>query len=79
LPSGKTTPLHERNPSSNTQNWTLEAQLWAAADQAALEFSHGPEDAQLKPSCWIVAAGVNALGGADERDAKPLQLVEDQG
>ena len=52
-----------------------EAQLWAAADQAALEFSHGHEDAQLKPSCWVVATGVNALRGADERDAHSLQLI----
>ena len=54
---------------------TPEAQLWAAADQAALEFSHGHEDAQLKPSCWVVATGVNALRGADERDAHSLQLI----
>ena len=56
---------------------TLEAQLWAAAYQAALEFGHGHKDAQLKPSCWVVAAGVDALGSADQRDSQPLQLVED--
>jgi hypothetical protein len=44
-------------------------------DQAALEFSHGHEDTQLKPSSWVVATGINALGCADERDAHSLQLV----
>ncbi len=33
---------------------------------------------QRTPSCWIVTAGVDALVGADQGDAKPLQLIEDQ-
>ena len=33
----------------------------------------------MKPSCWVVTACVDALGGADQRDAQPLQLIQDQG
>ena len=48
-------------------------------DQAALKLSDGHEDAQLKPSSRVVAAGIDALGGADEGDAQPLKLVQDEG
>ena len=55
-----------------------EASVNSLPDQAAFEFSHGHEDAQLKPSCWVVATGINALGGANQGDAHSLQLIEDQ-
>ena len=54
-----------------------EASVDPFPDQAALEFGHGHEDAQLKPSCWVVTTCVDALGSADQRDSQPLQLVED--
>jgi len=55
-----------------------EASVDSFPDQAAFKFGYGHEDTQLKPPCWVVTAGVDALRGADQRDAQPLKLIEDQ-
>jgi hypothetical protein len=65
--------------SDTTALGSPKASVESLSDQAALEFSHAHKDAQLEPPYWVVVAGVDTLGGADQRDSKPLQLVEDQG
>ena len=56
-----------------------EASVDSLSDQAAFTFGHRHEEIQLNPPYWVVVAGVDTLRGADQRDSKPLQLVEDQG
>ena len=56
-----------------------EASVNPLPDPAALEFGHRHEDAELKPSGWVIFARVDALGGAGQRDTHSLKLIEDQG